>query len=268
MTLPRLQTPRHWRRTRRALVAVALTGLALAVAGLYLAGAILFALAILALVLAETARLRDLILEAERQSYALVQVRPLLGELPLDFTGWSADPVAVHNVVRLLIDTHPRLVFECGSGSSSAAVAHCLEKLGQGRLVSVDHDPAFADRTREMLRQRGIIDRATIVTAPLMDREVNGKVLRWYGPQYLPLLTDPIDVLLVDGPPGPSGPRARYPAVPLLKPHLAPHCCIFLDDGDRPDERAIAQAWAQELGAMLSYLKGGRGGWLLRRMVA
>jgi len=50
-----------------------------------------------------------------------------------------------------------------------------------------------------------------------------------------------------------------------LKHHLAEECWILMDDGDRPDERATAHAWSEELGAKLIYLEGGRGGWLLHR---
>jgi predicted O-methyltransferase YrrM len=262
------RSSRRMRRVRRTLVATSLVGLVLAVAGLHIAGAVLFAVALLGLILAETGHMRALILESERQSHALVQVRPLLGEIPLDLAGWSADPVTVHNIVRLLVEIRPRLVFECGSGSSTVAVAKCLEVFGEGHLISIDHEQVYADRTRALLRHRGLDARVTIVTAPLVSRETNGQALRWYGPQYVPELTGLIDLLLVDGPPGPSGPRARYPAVPLLKPHLALHCAILLDDGDRPDERAIARAWAEELGARLSYLEGGRGNWVLRRLAA
>lgn len=256
---------RRMRRVRRALVATSLLGLVLALAGLHTAGAVLFAVALLALILAETGHLRALILESERQSHALAQVRPLMGDIPVDLAGWSADPITIHNIVRLLVEIRPKLVFECGSGSSTVAVAKCLEVLGEGHLISIDHDELYANRTRALLRHRGLDARVTIVTAPLVSREAHGQVLRWYGPQYVSELTGDIDLLLVDGPPGPSGPRARYPAVPLLKPHLAPRCSILLDDGDRPDERAIAHAWAQELNATLSYLEGGRGNWLLRR---
>jgi hypothetical protein len=38
-----------------------------------------------------------------------------------------------------------------------------------------------------------------------------------------------------------------------------------MDDADRPDERAIAHDWMEDLGAHLTYLEGGRGGWLLHR---
>ncbi|MGH7509643.1 MAG: class I SAM-dependent methyltransferase [Gemmatimonadales bacterium] len=263
-----LRTPRDWRRARRILVGLGAAGLGLALLAEPLAGIALFGSALVGLVLVESAQIRRSIMENQRQQQALTHIRPLAGELPLDFTGWAADPVMVHNAIRLLLEARPRLVLECGSGSSTVIIARCLRALGGGHIVSLDHDPTYARRTSELLRLHGVEDLATVVAAPLVNREIGGRLVRWYGPQYEPLLTQPIDVLLVDGPPGSSGPRARYPAGMMLKNHLAPECWILLDDGDRPDERAIAHAWSGELSATLSYLDGGRGGWLLHRRAA
>jgi hypothetical protein len=240
-------------------------GLAVVLAGVSAPGYVLFGLGLVGLVLLESAQVRRAVAESNRQQHALTQIRPLLGELPLDFSRWAADPVMAHNAVRLIADTRPLLVLECGSGSSTVVMARCLRALGRGRIITLEHDPPYARRTAELLRLYGVEDVATVVTAPLDERVIDGRAVRWYGPQYERLLAEPIDVLLVDGPPGSSGPRARYPAVPLLKARLAPECWIMLDDGDRPDERFIADAWSRELGAALSYLEGGRGGWLLHR---
>jgi hypothetical protein len=116
----------------------------------------------------------------------------------------------------------------------------------------------------EQLHLHGLAEVVTLVTAPLVERPApDGRQLRWYAPVYEPALGEPIDLLLVDGPPGAGGPRARYPAVPLLAPHLAPGCAILLDDGDRADEREIAETWARELGRRATRLPTGRGAWLL-----
>ena len=261
----RLRTPRHWRRARRFLVGLAVAGLIMVLFGLLSAGGALFITSLVGLVLLESAQLRLLIRESDRQHHALLQIRPLLGELPLDLGGWAADPWLLHNAVRLLIDTRPGLVVECGSGSSTVVLAQCLRALGKGRVVSIDHDPEYARRTTEMLQQRGLNDVATVITAPLADRELDGGSVRWYDAQFEPLIQGSIDVLVVDGPPGDTARRARYPAVPLLRRKLAPECRILMDDGDRPDEYAIAHAWHALLGAKLTYLEGGRGGWLLHR---
>lgn len=261
----RLHTPRAWRRARRALVGLAGAGLIAIILGSPTVGQSLFGCSLLALVLLESAQLRRALQESRRQHYAQVQIRPLMGDVPLELSGWAADPVLVHNAVRLLVDVRPGLVVECGSGTSTVVMARCLRGLGKGRIVSLDHDPEYARRTTDLLRLGGLEKFATVVTAPLTDRQIDEQLLRWYSRDYESLLDRPIDVLIVDGPPGSSSPRARYPAVPLLKSRLAPECWIILDDGDRPDERGIAREWARELDATLSYLEGGRGGWLLRR---
>jgi predicted O-methyltransferase YrrM len=230
------------------------------------AGAALCALGTGTVVLAELARTEATLLQAARQQEALLQLQPLLGDFPVWLGGWAADPLLMRHVVELLAERRPRLVVECGSGSSTVILARCLRRLGGGRLVSLEHDPEFAGRTLEQLRLHGLTDLVTLVTAPLIDRPTpDGHVLRWYAPVYESALREPVDLLLVDGPPGAGGPRARYPAVPLLAPHLAPGCVVLLDDGDRPDERAIAETWARELRYGAARLATGRGAWLLQR---
>ena len=259
-----LRTPRAWRRARRTLAGLAAAGLIIIVLGSSPVGQVLFGCGLLGLVLLESSLIRRAILESRRQHYAHIQIRPLMGEVPLDLSGWAADPVLAYNAVKLLVEVRPNLVLECGSGSSTVMMARCLQGLGNGRIVSLEHDAEYARHTEDRLQRSGLERIATVVTSPLVEREVNGQRLRWYDPDYERLVDRPIDMLVVDGPPGRSGPLARYPAVPLLKTHLASPCWILLDDGDRPDEEATARRWASELGASLSYLEGGRGGWLLR----
>jgi hypothetical protein len=191
-----------------------------------------------------------------------------MGDLPLDLSGWAADAILIHNTVRLVTEIRPRLIVECGSGASTIVIGRCLRALGRGRLISLEHEPEYARRTSELVRVHTLENVVTIVTAPLVPTQAGHREGLWYGPEYRDLITWPIDVLLVDGPPGSVGPRARYPAVPVLESLLAPECWILLDDGDRPDERAIAHAWCSELSAKLVYLDGGRGGWLLHRQPA
>ena len=264
MRLPKLRTERSWRRARRTVIGLAAAGLALILLDQVRIGGSLFGAALLCLTILESAQLRGMILEGQRQQYALTQIRPLFGELPPEIGGWAADGIMIHNAVRLMLEARPRLVVECGSGSSTLVIARCLRALG-GRIITLEHNPEYARRTSEMLRHNGLDDLAKVVTAPLAPVEVEGKAVPWYGPEYEPFLDQPIDVLLIDGPPKATAPRARHPAVPLLKSHLAAECWILMDDGDRPDERAIAHAWSRDLGATLTYLEGGRGGWLLHR---
>ena len=267
MRLQSFRAPRTLRRSRRVLVGVAIAGLVFVLAEQSLIGSTLFGGMLLCLLLLETGQLRAAMIEGQRQQYALMQIRPLLGDLPLELGGWAADAVILEHAVRLIMESRPRLVLECGSGSSTVVIARALRILG-GRIISLEDDPVYARRTAEMLGLADLNGLATVVTAPIVLRDIGGHSAPWYAPAYEPLLNGPIDVMLVDGPQKTIGPRARYPAVPLLKSQLAAECWILMDDGDRPDERAIAHAWSEELGAKLTYLQGGRGGWLLHRRPA
>jgi hypothetical protein len=88
-----------------------------------------------------------------------------------------------------------------------------------------------------------------VVHAPLVDVDVAGETFRWYDLSKLEGLTD-LDIVFVDGPPGTTGPLARYPALPLLRDRCAPGARFILDDAARPDERAIVQRWVREHGAV------------------
>jgi predicted O-methyltransferase YrrM len=45
------------------------------------------------------------------------------------------------------MEERPKFVIECGSGSSTALIAACLQRIGQGRLVALEHDPGYARKT-------------------------------------------------------------------------------------------------------------------------
>src|SRR6185295_577572 len=57
---------------------------------------------------------------------------------------------------------------------------------------------------------------------------------------------EPIDLLVVDGPPGDVGDLARYPALPLLHERLSDNAVILLDDASRRDMRLILDLWLRE----------------------
>jgi predicted O-methyltransferase YrrM len=164
--------------------------------------------------------------------------------------------------VQTIQDRRPELIVECGSGTSTVLAASVLRELGTGKILSLDHDAKFAEQTRENLRQRGLEDWAEVVTAPLVMREVEGDQRRWYDVDLSAWTHGTIDMLVVDGPPRRSATLARYPAVPLLRDLMAPGCAIVLDDGNRPDERAIARKWEPLLGGTSRRARDGKGAWV------
>jgi hypothetical protein len=115
-----------------------------------------------------------------------------------------------------------------------------------------------------MLAHRGLHLFATVLTAPIASRLVDGEARPWYADSADARIDAPIDLLIVDGPPRHTHRLARFPAVPLLSRHLAPDCTILMDDGNRPDESRIAHLWARRLDAAVDFVRGGKGAWILR----
>jgi predicted O-methyltransferase YrrM len=194
---------------------------------------------------------------------ALINIRPLLGELPVPLGGWAMEPRLGELIVETMQRRRPRLMVECGSGSSTILTAEVLRTLGSGRLISIEHDAIFAEETRERLRERGLESWAEVITAPLVPRDVEGTTQLWYDVDIDRQITGEIDVLVVDGPPRRASRLARYPAVPLLRHRLAHGCIVLLDDGNRPDERTIARRWAKSTGARARHSTSGKGAWVL-----
>ncbi len=176
--------------------------------------------------------------------------------------GWAAAPDALAELVHLVDRARPAQVVELGSGVSTIVIARRLQQLGHGRLVALDHLPAFASQTRAELARQGLAEVATVVDAPLVDVRIDAETWRWYA-----LGADVparIDALFVDGPPGTMGPLARYPALPLLRDRLTPGAIVFVDDGDRADEQEIVRRWqAQDDGLEARHLPLSKGAWLL-----
>lgn len=194
---------------------------------------------------------------------ALVNVRPLTRRLPLDLGGWAADPVFADEVVRRILRRSPRRIVECGSGWTTVLMAACLRELEAGRVLALEHDESYANRTRRLLSAAGCGERAEVIDAPLEPYHLRGEERPWYSLDQADGIEAPIDFLVVDGPPESLAPAARYPAVPVLQSRLGEEYTVLLDDGFRKDEISIARAWGRILGLEPELLPGGRGVWLL-----
>ncbi len=155
---------------------------------------------------------------------------------------WAISPDFIAALLPLL-DTHkPRFVLELGSGLSTVNVGYYLEQAGTGRILSVDHEAQFADATRRMLETHQLTGVATVVHAPLTRYDIEPEPKLWYDLVQVPI-NEPIDLLIIDGPPGGVQPNSRYPAWPLLKDKLADNALIVMDDANRDDEKAIIEMW-------------------------
>jgi predicted O-methyltransferase YrrM len=156
---------------------------------------------------------------------------------------WAASPDFLRLVVQTVLTKSPSLVVEAGSGVSTIIIGLCLRKLGKGRLVSLDHEAQFAEATRRQVSIHGLDDIVTVTHAPLVEGTIGEERWRWYQTDDA---SEPIDVLVIDGPPSSTQPLARYPAVPLLGTRLKAGSVILLDDGARPDEKSAVDRWIKE----------------------
>jgi predicted O-methyltransferase YrrM len=182
--------------------------------------------------------------EALLQLYRDLQPRaamPLSGH-------WALDATGLLELVFLLNTGAPKLVVELGSGTSSVWIAYAMERIG-GRLISVDHDRAYAEQTRWLLSAHGLEKVAEVRDAPLCSLDLEGEGFQWYDPAVFEDVRD-IDLLMVDGPPRASGEDARYPALRVLEPRLSPTAVVVLDDADRSDEQHIVERWLKTVNGL------------------
>jgi predicted O-methyltransferase YrrM len=157
--------------------------------------------------------------------------------------GWAASPDLLLVLIDQVITQRPSLIVECGSGASTLWLALALRRFGiDGRIVSLDHDPLFAGKTREFLARHGVGDLAEVRDAALEDFSLADGSYSWYARRAWADLTG-IDLLFVDGPPAATGSRARYPALPLLRDALNPAATVVLDDLVVPDMQETLRLW-------------------------
>lgn len=195
---------------------------------------------------------RDLRRERRREAQRIQELAWLSATIrprkPLPvWAGGMARPELLQASWRLIREEQPQRALELGSGLSTLVLAYALAANGGGQLFALEDHAAHADRSRRLLDEHRLSERARVIDAPLLKREIGGEKRRWYSLAELSEEAAPIDFLFVDGPAGYLGPMIRYPALPLLQERLADHALILLDDIQRPDEGRIAQRWLAEI---------------------
>jgi hypothetical protein len=165
---------------------------------------------------------------------------------PFPHTGFEITGEEAAFLFQLIRRHRPKLIMELGGGTSTLLFAAALRANGSGRLISVEHDEAHAKRTTQMIEQAELSDWVEYVDAPLVERRVGDRTFSWYAVEpRLQALSEKIDFLFVDGPPGKMQALSRYPALPVLAPHLSPTALVFVDDGDREDELQMIELWRE-----------------------
>lgn len=157
--------------------------------------------------------------------------------------GWAASPDLLLTLVDQLITARPSLVLEAGSGASTLWMALTMRKYGiDGKVIALDHEPAYAAKTRQFLDRHGVADLAEVRDAPLEDFGIGEDTYAWYAKAAWEHLSE-IRLVFIDGPPADTGDLARFPALPLLHDALAPDAVLVLDDLIVPDMQETLQRW-------------------------
>lgn len=212
--------------------------------------------------------LREEMLNAKKQLEAFLEVHNYFntGELLPAMHEWPISPDFALYLIELLETNDYDLIVEFGSGTSTVLMAKALSKIGTRRpgkmatrQVAFEHLERYHAATLASLRRAGPHHEVELVHAPLQPYIApNGTIYRYYAcHDTLAEIARTVGsaaglrlLVVVDGPPGDTGPHARYPAVPMVLTHFdGAQIDVLLDDYARPDEHEIAQMWLIELRA-------------------
>ena len=160
----------------------------------------------------------------------------------LPFTpDWSAAADFLTIIAEHCLNHRPTTIVECSSGLSTLILAKCCQLNQHGRVYSLENGVEYAAKTREQLEEFDLQQYATVLDTPLIETNIDDENYLWYSTSSLP--SEPIEMLVIDGPSGFIQKNSRYPALPTLWNKLSSNCMIFLDDAIRDDEKEIINLW-------------------------
>lgn len=193
---------------------------------------------------------------SELHSMAVIMQR--FPECTIPTTGWSMRFTNLHSILDLLDEVLPQNIVEFGSGLSTIMVAAWLRERGTGRLVSFDHDPDWAARTRRCLSGGKLDAYANVFSVPLVPYAADIGHIDWYDISQHQERLAHVDLVIIDGPPGgtPSLKLSRLPALEQLAPKLSSKCALVLDDAFRPGEQQILTTWKRQFPAFQLSFRG------------
>lgn len=178
---------------------------------------------------------------------------------------WAISPDFAKQLIMLIDQHQPQLILEVSSGISTVIMGYCLQTIGHGQILSLEHDQRYARVSQTYIQNHDLQEIATVIHAPLTPIELHGQSWHWYDRAALQKLPGSIDLLVIDGPPGDLQPLSRYPALPLLFQWLSPEAVVIIDDGDRADEQEIVARWQREFGLEVDRVESEKGAFVLRR---
>jgi hypothetical protein len=219
------------------------------------------------------------------ESFIGVQSYLETGQLAMEYHGWPISSDVALFLLGKVEKNNYDLIIEFGSGTSTQLFAKAINNQlkSQGkhidenlaliesdkggtyvrptthrelphRIVTFEHNKKYHNKTMAELETNKLSHLVDLVHAPLIEMKIENDDYLYYScEQKLAQLATifaerTVKILvLIDGPPGATGPLARLPAVPLLLNYLGKHQLdIVLDDYKRQEEIDTVDRWKQQ----------------------
>jgi hypothetical protein len=105
-------------------------------------------------------KINDAELRLYRQLEALSGLNSLIHPLfPLPaLRGWAGSPDFLLELARRAVARKPSTVVECGCGASTLVLARSCQLVANGHVYSLEHEPAFAQATRDQLKEADLAE--------------------------------------------------------------------------------------------------------------
>lgn len=194
------------------------------------------------------------------ESFISLQNYLIAGQQPLNFHGWPISPDIALFLIQKIEQNDYDLIIEFGSGTSTSLIASILKKRDfevkkQTKLITFEHNKKYYEQTLADIKNKSIDDYVDLVYAPLIEYFYEKEKYLYYScegkfAELKLIFNKEIQkiLVLVDGPPGDTGPLARFPALPhLMKEFNLYKLDLVLDDYSRNEEIAIAKKWEELL---------------------
>ena len=212
----------------------------------------------------------DYVLPSTSNSYKQVEslfwISKLIDpKLPLPgMRGYASSPDILSVMLKEIMVNKPKLIVECGGGVSTILNGYLLQKIGNGKVIALDHEEKYSEITNQNLSLHGLNNFAEVLHSPLIDYRLKGNDWKWYKTSFTS--DQKIDLLYVDGPPAHLQKLSRYPAVPILYDYLSKNAIIIIDDADREDDKMAVMKWIEEYPDLKEeYVDTEKGCYIIRR---
>ncbi|WP_057179526.1 hypothetical protein [Colwellia sp. MT2012] len=219
------------------------------------------------------------------ESFIGVQSYLETGQLAMEYHGWPISSDVALFLLGKIEKNNYDLIIEFGSGTSTQLFAKAINNhvkaqnshieddlafIGQdkrdsaelatlplelpNRIVTFEHNKKYYNKTKSELEANKLSHLVDLVHAPLIEMKIENEDYLYYScenklSQLAAIYAERTAriLVLIDGPPGATGPLARLPAVPLLLNYLGKHQLdIVLDDYNRQEEKETVGRWKKQ----------------------